>query len=154
MKILQIVVSLALGIGIGLMIGSKKRAADSAQLSPEKHASQLCEGVFSPIHPDWQRVSIEIKKTPTNFVYEVISSGSNGAAEPYDEEVFIVRQLPGEEGIQIINAYEYECTPIVDSDKIRREGGEMTPERRKLMSLIVKDNLLLVNGLAYDLRSE
>ena len=153
MKILQIIVILAVGIGIGLMIriSSGKQELIDPQSSTERLPKRLCEGVFSPIHPDWQRMSVEIKKTSTNFVYEVICSGSNGAAEPYDEVVFVVRQLPRYERIQIINAFEYECTPVVDSDEIKREGGEMAPERRKLMSMMVKDNLLIVNGLAYDL---
>ena len=156
MKITQIVVSISLGVVIGLMIqtGSKKHDTDAAQSLSEKTIAQLREGTYSPIHPDWQRIWIEVKKTTTNGVYEVISGGSNGAAAPYDEQVFVVRQLPDDEKLQIIAAYEYECTPIADSGEIKRDGGEMASERIEMMSLILKGDLLLVNGLAYDLRSE
>ena len=154
MKIIQIIVSIFLGIMIGLMIqtGSKNHDTGVAQSLSEKPMAQLREGTYSPIHPDWQRIWIEVKKTTTNGVYEVISGGSNGAAAPYDEQVFVIRQLPSEEKLQIIGAYEYECTPIADSAEIKREGGEMAPERIELMSLILNGDLLLVNGLAYDLR--
>lgn len=114
----------------------------------------LSEGCFCPNNPRHSRVWIEIKKGAAKGEFIIVESGSNGAMEPWDEWVYVVRQHPNHEKLEVVRAYKYTYTPKDGEETPVRTGGEIGLEGLKGMSFIVKGDFLIANTFVYLLREE
>lgn len=70
------------------------------------------------------------------------------------ERVYVVRQHPNHEKLEIIRAYKYTYTPKDGEETPVRTGGEIGLEGLKGMSFIVKGDFLIANTFVYLLREE
>lgn len=120
----------------------------------ERSARPLPEGRFYPADSRFSRVWVEIKKGRSKGEFVIEASGSNGAMEPWNATEYVVRQHPDREKLEVVKAYHYTYTPKEDVEEPVRTGGAIDAKHYNDMSLVVKDDFLVVNGFAYLLKEE
>ena len=125
---------------------------DSGYEGRERSARPLPEGRFYPADSRISRAWVEIKKGRSKGEFVIEESGSSGAMEPKDATEYVVRQHPDREKLEVVKAYHYTYT--YTDDKEERTGGAIDAKHYKDMSLVVKDDFLVVNGFVYLLKEE
>lgn len=125
---------------------------DSGYEGRERSARPLPEGLFYPVDSSISRAWVEIKKGRSEGEFVIEESGSSGAMEPKDATEYVVRQHSNREKLEVVKAYRYTYT--YTDDKEERTGGAIDAKHYKDMSLVVKDDFLIVNGFAYLLKDD
>ena len=114
----------------------------------------LPEGCFYPGDRRFSRIWVEIKKGRSEGEFVIEETGSNGAMAPRDATEYVVRQHPDREKLEVVKAYHYTYTPKKDGEGLVRTGGAIDAKHYKDMSLVIKDDFLVVDGFAYVLKDD
>ena len=127
---------------------------DSGYEGRERSVRPLPEGLFYPADSRFTRAWVEIKKGRSKGEFVIEESGSSGAMEPKDATEYVVRQHPDREKLEVVKACQYTYTPKEGVEEPVRTGGAIDAKHYNDMSLVVKDDFLVVNGFAYLLKEE